>query len=127
MIRNSRWPSARRCSAALRAPAQVVHFDRPVFGERGGVDKHDREAGPSDLLDLRVVLGQTEGDETVHCGPAHGAGERALEGRDEEDAVAEVLGGVGDAFTEGPEERVREDDGQGLGGSGPRSSSSDPG
>ena len=114
MIRMSRWPRAMTCSAAARAPPDVVDLDRVVIGQRGRVDQNDRDPGPPDLLDLGMVVAQADGDHAVDDRPAHRPGQRAVQRRDEVERVAGLLGHRRDAFGERPEERVGEDDRQRL-------------
>ncbi len=116
MTRTSRWPRPMTYSAAARAPPGVVDLDRAVFRQGRRVHQDDGQAGAPDLLDLRVVVGQADGDHAVHGRPAHRPGQAAVQRRDEVQAVAELLGRDGDALAERPEERVREDDRQGLRG-----------
>ena len=63
--------------------ADVVDLDRAVLRQGGRVDQDDRHAGAPDLLDLRVVVGQADGDDAVHGRPAHRAGQAAVQRRDE--------------------------------------------
>ena len=77
----------RRPGAAL-----VVDLDRAVLRQRRRVDEHDRQAGAADLLDLRVVVGQADGDDTVDRRATHRAGQAAMQRRDEVEAVAGLLG-----------------------------------
>ena len=55
--------------------ADVVDLDRAVLRQGRRVDEHDRQAGPPDLLDLGVVVGQADGDDAVDRRPAHRAGQ----------------------------------------------------
>ena len=96
--------------------ADVVDLDRAVLRQRGRVDQDDRQPGAADLLDLGMVVGQADGDHPVDRRPAHRPRQRAVERRDEVEAVAGFLGGAGDALAEGAEERVGEDHRQGLRG-----------
>ncbi len=92
----------------------VVDLDGAVLRERGRVHEHDRKARPADLLHLGVGIAQSDGDHAVHRGPAHRPGKAAVQRRDEVEAVSVLLGNEGDTLTERPEERVAEDDAQGL-------------
>ena len=94
--------------------ADVVDLDRAVLRQRRRVDQHDRHARPPDLLDLGMVVAQADGHDAVDRRPAHRPGQAAVQRRDEVERVAGLLGGDGDAFAERAEERVGEDDRQGL-------------
>ena len=96
--------------------ALVVDLDRRQVGQRARVDHHQRQPGGPQLLDLRVVRRQADHDNAVHRRPAHRAGERPLQRRDEVQGVALVLGRQRDALRECPEERVGEDHRQRLRG-----------
>ena len=114
MTRTSRWPSAMTWSAAARAPPASSISIEPCSGRAVESTSTIGQAGPADLLDLRVVVGQADGDDTVHGRPAHRPRQAAVQRRDEVQAVAELLGRDRDALAERPEERVGEDDRQGL-------------
>ena len=75
-----------RCSAAARAPPTSSTSTEPWSGQGGRVDQDDRHAGAPDLLDLRVVVAQADGDDAVDRRPAHRAGQAAVERRDEVEA-----------------------------------------
>ena len=81
-------------------PSDIVDLDRSVLRQGGRVHEDDRDPGAADLLHLGVVVGQADRDDAVDRRPAHGAGQRAVERRDEVQAVAELLGGQGDALAE---------------------------
>ena len=76
----------------------VVDLDRAVLRQRRRVDQHDRQAGPADVLHLRVVVGQADGHDAVHRRAVHRAGQAAMQRRDEVEPVAELLGDRGDAL-----------------------------
>jgi hypothetical protein len=99
--------------------ADVVDRHAAVLGQGGRVHEDDRHAGPADLLDLRMGVAQADGHDAIDGGAAHRPGEAAVEGRDEVERVAVLLGGEGDPFAEGTEERVAEDDAERLGGEDP--------
>ena len=99
-----------RCSST----AHVVDVDRRVLRLRIRVDEHDRQAGPPDLLDLGMVVGEADRDDAIDGRAADRPRQRAVERRDEREPVAGLLGDDRDAFREGTEERVREDHRQGL-------------
>ena len=94
----------------------VVDLDRVVVRQGRRVDEDDRQARPADLLDLGMVVAQPDGNDAVHRCPAERAGQRPVHRGDEMEGVAVLLGHEGHALTEGPEERVREDDAQRLRG-----------
>ena len=102
------------CSAAARAPPCVVDVDRAVVRQGARVDEDDRHAGAPDLLDLGMVVAETDGDDAVDRRPAHRPGQAAVQRRDEVERVAVRLGRDRDALAERTEERVGEDDRQGL-------------
>ena len=56
-----------------RAPF-VVDRDGAVLGEGRRIDEHDREAGVADVLHVRVILAEADGDEAVDAGSLHGPG-----------------------------------------------------
>ena len=87
-----------------------------MLRERGGVDQDERQAGTADLLDLGVAVREADGDDAVDGRTAHRAEQAAVERRDEVQAVAALLRGEGDAFTERPEGRVAEADAERLRG-----------
>ncbi len=95
--------------------ALVVDLDARLVRQGARVHHHQRHAGGADLLHLGVAGRETHDDDAVHRRPAHRAGERAVERRDEVEGVALLFGCQGNALAEGPEEGVREDHGQRLG------------
>ena len=97
----------------------VVRFDRTVLGERAAVDENHWQARPPDLLDLRAVLPEAHGHESVHRCAADRPDQRAVERRDEEEAVTGPAGGGGDARAQLRVERVGEHDAQQLRGEQP--------
>ena len=105
----------------------VVDLDRAVVRQSRRVDEDDRHARPADLLDLGMVVAEPDGHDAVDRRPPERAGQRPVHRGDEMEGVAVLLGHEGDALTEGPEERVREDDAQSLGGEEHRSSASGAG
>ena len=58
--RTSRWPRPIRWSAASRAPPSSSTSIAALAGQGRRVDEDHRQAGPPDLLDLRVVRRQTD-------------------------------------------------------------------
>ena len=84
--------------------------------ESGRVDEDDRQAGAADLLDLGVVLAQAQGHEAVDAGQTSGARQRAVQRRDEQQAVTGFLGDAGHSLAEHAEERIGERRDQGLRG-----------
>ena len=81
----------------LPRAALVVDLDRRLAGQGRRVDEDHRQAGPADLLDLRMVRRQADGDDPVDGRPVDRAGQRAVERRDEVEGVAGRLGRAGDA------------------------------
>jgi hypothetical protein len=98
----------------------VVDLDTRLVRQGARVHHHQRHAGGADLLHLGVTGSETDDDHAVHRGPAHRAGERAVERRDEVEGVAFLFGRQGNALAEGPEEGVREDHRQRLRGQHPQ-------
>ena len=94
----------------------VVRFDRPMLGEGIPVDEDHRDAGVADLLDLRVVLGEADGHETVDGGAAESPDQRPVKRRDEEQPIAGLVRDGGHSPTQRGEEGVGEDGGECLRG-----------
>ncbi len=112
----SRCPRPMRCSAAWRAPPTSSISTVGWSGRALESTVTIGSAGGAELLDLRVARRQADDHRPVDRRPVHRAGERAVQGRDEVERVALLLGGERDALRERPEEGVGEDDRQRLGG-----------
>ena len=88
----SRWPSSIRWAAASRAPPSSSTSTEARAAGRGRVDEDHRQAGPPDLVDLRVVVGQADRDDPVDGRPVDRPRQGAVERRDEVEPVAVLLG-----------------------------------
>ena len=113
-----RWPRPIRCcGGGIRPPPSSSTLDRSAGrAGRWRID-HPPGAGRQAHAAARPPGGWAEtpiATNAVDHRPVHRARQRPVKGRDELQGVALVLGRAGDAFGEGPEERVREDQGQRL-------------
>ena len=101
-------------SAAARAPPTSSISTEPCSGSAVESTSTIGQAGATDLLDLGMAVRQADGDDAVDGGAAHRPRQAAVQRRDEVEAVAVLLGGQRHALAEGAEERVAEDDAEGL-------------
>ena len=69
----------REIGGRLAGTAHIVDLDRSVLGERLRVDEHERKSGSADVLDLGVILAQTDRDHAVDRRPGHRPDEAAPE------------------------------------------------
>ena len=116
IISTSRWPRPMRCSAAARAPPDVVDLDRAVLRQRGRVDEHDRHAAPAgSARPPGWSSRRADGDDAVDGRPAHRPGQAAVQRRDEVEARSRApRPRAATPSLNAPKNGLREDDRQRL-------------
>ncbi len=94
--------------------SDIVDLDGAMLGECGRIHEDDRHACPPDLFDLGMVVAEADRHDAVDRRAAERSCQGAVDRGDEVERVPVLLGRQRDPFAEGTEERVREDDAEGL-------------